>query len=119
MRVRLVAYLPFALLLCACESQANVDRCFIRLAVVQPDPVVLRSGEEVVLHAVLTSSRECLPPDATPTTLRWSTADPTIASVDSLTGRLTAHQQGGTEVLVRTARTRTPLTSAGVLVNAP
>jgi hypothetical protein len=120
MRFRLVAYLPFVpLLISACDGPINVDRCFIRLALVEPDPVVLRSGEAIVLHADLTTSRDCLPPDATPSNLRWSVEDTTIAAVDSVSGRLIARQQGGTEVMLLTARTRTPLTSVWVRVNAP
>jgi hypothetical protein len=121
MRVSLAACLPFAFLVCACgESEfTTVDRCFIRLAVIEPDPAVLHRGEEVVLHAALTASPECLPPDATPSTLRWFAENPMIASVDSLTGRVTARQAGATQVLLRTARTRTQLTSAEVRVSAP
>ena len=120
MRIKVAGYLPFAFLVCACESgMTTVDRCFIRLAVIEPDPVVLQSGEEVVLHAALTASPECLPPDATPSTLRWSAENTTIASVDSLTGRVTAGQQCATQVLLRTAKTRTQLTSVEVRVNAP
>ena len=120
MRVSVVVYSAFTLLLGACESgPVNVDRCFIRLAVIEPDPAVLRTGESVVLQATLAASRECLPPDATPASLRWSAANPAIAAVDSLTGQVTALQQGATEVLLGTARTRTPLTSGGVRVNAP
>lgn len=118
MRVSAAACLPVAFLVCACGDGLNVDQCFIRLAVIEPDPAVLGIGEEVALHATLAAARECLPPDATPSTLRWFAENPMIASVDSLTGRVTARQPGATQVLLRTARTRTQLTSSEVRVSA-
>lgn len=118
MRVSAAACLPVAFLVCACGDGLNVDQCFIRLAVIEPDPAVLGIGEEVALHATLAAARECLPPDATPSALRWFAENPMIASVDSLTGRVTARQPGATQVLLRTARTRTQLTSSEVRVSA-
>jgi hypothetical protein len=101
-----------------CGSEPiNPDQCFIRLAVISPDPARLRVGEGLTLEAVVTNAPACLPPDAR--SLRWTSADPATAMVDSLSGHVRAVRPGVTEITLTTAVTHTPLALSSVDVSAP
>jgi hypothetical protein len=101
-----------------CGSEPlNPDQCFIRLAVISPDPARLRAGEGVTLEAVVTDAPACLPSDAH--SLRWTSADPTTATVDALTGHVNALGPGTTEITLTTAVTHTPLAVSSVDVSGP
>jgi Bacterial Ig-like domain (group 2) len=101
-----------------CESEPiNPDQCFIRLAVISPDPARLRVGEGVTLEAQVTDAPACLPSDAG--SLRWTSVDTTTATVDALTGHVRAVRAGTTEIRLTTAVTHTPLALSSVDVSAP
>jgi Big-like domain-containing protein len=101
-----------------CGSEpTNPDRCFIRLAVISPDPARLRVGEGVTLEAQVTDAPACLPSDVG--SLRWTSADSTIASVDALSGHVSAIRPGTTEITLTTAVTHTPLALSSVDVSGP
>jgi Big-like domain-containing protein len=101
-----------------CGSEPiNPDQCFIRLAVISPDPARLRVGEGVTLEAVVTDAPACLPPDAG--SLRWTSTDPATATVDALSGHVSAVRPGITEITLTTAVTHTPLALSSVDVSAP
>jgi hypothetical protein len=107
-------------LLGGCDGPMNPDRCnLIRLAVVSPDPAVLQVGQEVTLHAQLDEGSACLPPDAQPGNLRWASEDPTIATTDSMSGRVRGLEAGGTLVSLTTSVTRTRLATTSVQVVGP
>jgi hypothetical protein len=102
----------------ACGSGSepiNPDQCFIRLAVISPDPARLLVGESVTLEAKLTDAPACLPSDAG--SLRWTSADPMTATVDALSGPVTAVRPGTTEITLTTAITHTPLALSSVDVS--
>ena len=111
--------LAAALVLSAgCGSEPlNPDRCTIRLAVISPDPARLQVGEGVTLEAVLTDAPACLPSDAQ--SLRWTSADPTRATVDALSGHVSALGPGTTEITLTTAVTHTTLAVSSVDVSKP
>jgi hypothetical protein len=96
-----------ALLVAACSSGEPLfpDRCNIRLATIMPDPATLEVGQTVTLEAQLTDSPECLPSDATPANLRWTSDSPSVAGIDSLTGRLTATAAGTAQINLFTSFT--------------
>jgi Bacterial Ig-like domain (group 2) len=101
-----------------CGSEpTNPDRCFIRLAVINPDPARLRVGDGVTLEAQVTDAPACLPSDAR--SLRWTSADPMIATVDALSGHVSAVRPGTTEITLTTAVTHTFLTMSSVDVSGP
>jgi Big-like domain-containing protein len=101
-----------------CGSEpTNPDQCFIRLAVISPDPARLRVGEGVTLAAQVTNASACLPWDVG--SLRWTSADPTTATVDALSGRVSAVRPGTTEITLTTAVTHTPLALSSVDVSGP
>jgi hypothetical protein len=107
-------------ILWGCTSNpTNPDECNIRLAIVSPDPAVLAVGDAVTLQAELTEVTGCLPADARAGQLRWTTDDTMIATVDSLTGRLTAVQVGTATVSLLGAVTRTSLAHVAVQVLSP
>jgi hypothetical protein len=89
-----------------CGSEpTKPDHCFIRLAVISPDPARLRVGEGVTLEAIVTNAPACLPSDAE--SLRWTSADPATATVDALGGHVNAVRTGTTEIALTTAVTHT------------
>jgi hypothetical protein len=108
-----------ALMLSAgCGSEpTNPDQCFIRLAVISPDPARLRVGEGVTLEAQVTDAPACLPSDAG--SLRWISADPATATVDALSGRVSEARPGTTEITLATAVTHTFLALSSVEVSGP
>ena len=109
-----------AVMLAACNSSPlNPDRCNIRLAVVSPDPATAHVGEVITLQAQLTASSFCLPSDAEPVNFRWTSADPTIATVDAVSGQVHAIKAGTTQIALTTAQTHTLLTTSGVQVISP
>jgi hypothetical protein len=95
----------------------NPDQCFLRLAVISPDPARLRVGEDVTLEAVVTDAPACLPSDVG--SLRWTSADPGTATVDALSGHVSAVRPGATEITLTTAVTHTPLAQSSVDVSGP
>jgi uncharacterized protein YjdB len=98
----------------------NPDRCnLIRLAIVSPDPAVLEVGQEVTLHAQLDEGSACLPADAQPGNLRWASEDPTIATSDSMSGRVRGIKAGGTLISLTTSVTHTRLATSSVQVAGP
>lgn len=115
-----VVLLGAPLLLGGCDGPLNPDKCHnIRLAVVSPDPAVLEVGQEITLHAQLDAGSACLPADAQPGNLRWSSEDPTIATTDSVSGRVRGIKAGGTLISLATSVTHTFLTTSGVQVVGP
>jgi hypothetical protein len=106
-----------ALLLAACSGEPLVpDRCNIRLATIMPDPATLEVGQTVTLEAQLADSPDCLPSDAKPANLRWTSDNPSVAAIDSLSGRLTATGAGAAQVSLFTSVTHTLLTQSSVKV---
>jgi hypothetical protein len=107
-----------ALLVAACSGEPPVvpDRCNIRLATIMPDPATLDVGETVTLEAQLTDSRACLPSDAEPANLRWTSDNPSVAGIDPLSGRLTATGAGTAQISLFTSVTHTLLTQSLVQV---
>ncbi len=104
-------------LIAGCEQgPVNPDQCNIRLAVVTPDPATLTVGQEVTLEPQLTSARDCLPADAQLSSLRWASDDPAIATVDPVSGRVTAVGAGTTGVSLTTATTHTLLNTSTIQV---
>ncbi|MFN2569898.1 MAG: Ig domain-containing protein [Candidatus Dormibacteria bacterium] len=119
MGVGLMVAFGAAMMLGACDGPVNVDRCFIRLAVVSPDPATVHVGEVITLHAQLSASSLCLPTDAQPANLRWSSADPSIATVDAVSGQVQGIKAGATQISLTTAKTLTLLTTSEVQVISP
>jgi hypothetical protein len=106
------------LLVVACGAEPlNPDRCNLRLAVISPDPARLEVGETLILEAQLTPAPACLPADAQAANFRWTSDHPEVATIDALTGRLTARGTGTAQITVVTARTHTLLTQSSVQVD--
>jgi hypothetical protein len=104
-------------LLASCEEAPVMpDHCNVRLAVVNPDPATLMVGQEVTLEAQLTASPECLPADASPGSLRWTSNNTGVATADAESGRVKAISNGSAEISLTTARTHTLLTTSTVQV---
>jgi hypothetical protein len=83
------------------SGQIIDDSCFVELAEVKPLSVTLNVGDTLTFSAGITGPQKCLPPGVTFTSqLRWRTAYPAIAKIDSLTGRLTAEAVGRSGVIV-------------------
>jgi hypothetical protein len=95
----------------------NPDQCFIRLAVISPDPARLRVGEGVTLEAQVTDAPACLPSDAG--SLRWISADPATATVDARSGHVSAVRPGTTEITLTTAVTHTFMSLSAIEVSGP
>ena len=106
---------PLLMVACAAEP-INPDRCNIRLAAIRPDPATLKVGQAVSLQAQLTEASTCLPPDAQAANLRWASDDPGVASIDGVTGRVTAVGAGRAQITLFTAGTHTLLTQSSVAV---
>ena len=102
--------------LAACESPVLPDRCNIRLAVVSPDPATLTVGQEVTLEAQLAASPDCLPADAKAGSLRWTSENSGVATIDAASGHVKALSVGTTQVSLETAITHTFLTTSVVQV---
>lgn len=108
-----------ALLVGACSAEPlSVDRCNIRLAAISPDPARLAVGQAVTLEPQLTPAPACLPTDAQPANFRWTSDHPGVATIDALTGRVTAIGAGTAQITLATARTHTLLTQSSVQVDA-
>lgn len=108
-----------ALLVGACGAEPTTpDRCNIRLAVISPDPAMLQVGQAVTLEAQLTAASACLPPDAQPDNFRWQSDNPGVATIDVVTGRVSAVQNGSAQITLLTADTHTVLTQSAVVVGA-
>jgi hypothetical protein len=104
-------------IIAGCEQgPVNPDRCNIRLAIVTPDPATLAVGQEVTLDPQLTSARDCLPADARPGSLRWASDDPAVATINPVSGRVTAVSAGTTGISLTTATTHTLLTTSTIQV---
>ena len=109
-----------ALLAMACSAEPlAVDRCNIRLAVISPDPTRLEIGQAVTLEAQLSPAPACLPADAQPANFRWTSDQPGVATIDALTGRVTAMGAGTAQITLVTAKTHTLLTQSSVQVDGP
>jgi Big-like domain-containing protein len=107
-----------ACLAAACSAEPlSVDRCNIRLAVISLDPARLEVGQAVTLEAQLTPAPACLPADAEFANFRWTSDDPGVASIDALTGRVTAIGAGTAQITLVTAKTHTLLTQSSVQVD--
>lgn len=105
------------LLVAGCDqSQGMPDECNIRLAVVSPDPATLMVGQEVSLGAQLTASSDCLPADAEPENLRWSSQDSGIATADAVSGRVRGVHAGSTVISLTTATSHTLLATSTIQV---
>jgi Bacterial Ig-like domain (group 2) len=108
--------LTAAVLAAACGAEpVNPDRCTIRLAVISPDPATLQVGQMVTLEAQLANS-SCLPADAQPSNLRWRSDNPGVATIDGISGRVSAVGAGTAHVTLFTAKTQTLLTQSSVVV---
>jgi hypothetical protein len=106
-----------AVLAVACGAgPLNPDRCNIRLAAISPDPATLTLGQVVSLQAQLTEASTCLPPDAQAVKLRWRSDNPDVASIDPVTGRVTAVGAGSAWITLFTVDTHTLLTQSSVVV---
>jgi hypothetical protein len=99
------------------SEPTNPDQCFIRLAVISPDPARLRVGEGATLEAQVTDAPACLPADAG--SLRWTSADPATATVDALGGHVSAVRPGTTEITLTTAVTHTFMALSSIEVSGP
>jgi hypothetical protein len=99
------------------SEPTNPDQCFIRLAVISPDPARLRAGEGVTLEAQVTVAPACLPSDAG--SLRWISADPATATVDASSGHVSAVRPGTTEITLTTAVTHTFMALSSIEVSGP
>ena len=107
-----------ALLAAACTAEPlNPDRCNIRLAAISPDPATLEVGQAVTLEAQLTPAPACLPADAQSPNFRWTSDHPEVATIDALTGRVTAIGAGTARITLVTAKTQTLLTQSSVQVD--
>jgi hypothetical protein len=101
----------------SCEQAPPMpDQCNIRLAIVSPHPATLMVGQEVALEAELSPSPGCLPADAEPGSLRWTSDDTGIATVDATSGRVKAIRAGTAQVSLTTAMTHTLLTTSRIQV---
>ena len=111
--------LAAALAACATESVQPADQPGLCKAVIV-DPVVvpLAVGDAVQLTASFDTSGACTPLVAA-TDLRWSTPDPAVAQVDSLSGAVTAVAPGHADIEVSAAGSSRPLGSGRVIVFAP
>ena len=106
-----------AWLAAACGSEPlSVDRCNIRLAVISPDPARLGVGQAVTLEAQVAPAPACLPADAQAANFRWTSDQPQVATIDALTGRVTAIGPGTAQITLVTAKTHTLLTQSSVQV---
>jgi uncharacterized protein YjdB len=103
-------------MLAGCEGPMRFDQCFIRLAVVTPDPATLMVEQEVTLEAHITPASGCLPSDAKPGSLRWASENPGIATIDPTSGRVKAVSPGTAQVSLTTATTHTLLTTSTIHV---
>ena len=109
-----------AWLAAACSAEPlSVDRCNIRLAVISPDPARLAVGQAVTLEAQVTPAPACLPADAQSANFRWASDRPGVATIDALTGRVTAIGAGTAQITLVTAKTHTMLTQSLVQVDGP
>ncbi len=107
----------------ACQKESatpsrNPDRCFILVASVTPNAPVLVPSDSVRLAATYNDvSADCLP--AVPASaLVWRSADPAIASVDSLRGEVVAHAVGVVQISAYAPGGSSVLGSASVKVEA-
>ncbi len=97
----------------------NPDHCFVLVASVTPSTPVLGPADSVRLTASYNAvAAECLP--AVPASaLVWRSADPTIASVDSVRGEVTARAAGVVQVSAYTPGGSNALGSASIKVAVP
>jgi hypothetical protein len=108
----------------ACQNESatpdrNPDRCFILVASVTPNTPVLVPSDSVHLAATYNDvSADCLP-SVPASALVWRSADPAIASVDSLRGEVTAHAAGLVQISAYAPGGSSVLGSASVKVSAP
>ncbi len=108
----------------ACQNDSpspdrNPDRCFILVAAVTPNTPVLVPSDSVHLVATYSDvSADCLP-NIPASALVWRSNDPTIASVDSARGEVTAHTAGQVQISAYTPGGSSVLGSASVKVSAP
>jgi hypothetical protein len=106
-----------ALLAIGCSAEPlSVDRCNIRLAVIAPDPARLEVGQAVTLEAQVAPAPACLPADSQSVNFRWTSDHLEVATVDALTGRVTAIGAGTAQITLTTAKTHTLLTQSSVQV---
>ena len=107
-----------SLMLAGCDQTETMpDKCNVRLAVVSPDPARVVVGEEVALVAQLTASAACLPSDAQPGNLRWTSGDAAVATVDVTSGLVKGITAGSVQISLMTATTHTLLTTSEVQVD--
>lgn len=85
----------------ACGSSIPVDQCFILVAQIVPDGLVLQIGDTVTVHAAFVPGvSACFPADTTPAGLRWISSDTGVIGIDPVAGRLTAKRPGWTGISV-------------------
>ena len=106
----------------ACSDSATVpfpDECNILIAQVTPNGSTLYVNDTLTFHAAYTAgiSAACIP-NVPASSLRWSSSDTQLASVDSLTGKVTARGVGSVSMMVHTPGGGSALGSAMVTVTA-
>jgi hypothetical protein len=94
------------------------DRCTVLIATISPNPPALSVGDSVTLTAAYTGAVECQP-DAPASALHWTSSDPTVAPVDSLSGVVRARAPGTTEITVHAPGTLAVLGATVVSVGGP
>jgi hypothetical protein len=97
----------------ACRSSEIIrtDRCFILVAAVEPEVLVLQIGDTMTLRAAFfpNVSPDCLPRDTTAAGLRWVSTEPAALTIDSVTGQLIGRRPGWSQIIVE------PVGGGGVL----
>ena len=112
-----VAILAFGAACSAGNTITNPDYCNVRIVDFTPGIPTMRVGDTLTVHASYTAT-PCAP-DVPASSLRWTSSAPQIVSVDSLTGKLTAHGAGSASLDVHLPGGANRLGAVGVTVSAP
>lgn len=119
---RLTSSSLLLLALCAaCSAESDfgpLDVCWMDAAPISPPPSSLVVGDTVTLSARLGEPRDCLPPNLEPVVWRWTSENPAIATVDSVSGLLSARAVGETWIRVQHARAATVRSAVWLRVSA-
>lgn len=104
---------------CADSGMPLPDRCNIVIAQVTPNGSTLYVSDTLTFHAAYTAgiSADCIP-GVPASSLRWTSSNLQLASVDSMTGKLTARALGTLSVMVHAPGSDAGLGSAQVSVIA-